>query len=115
MNDTQPVLDSRFKIDERVVLKLAHVELPARVLSIAFLAGKVLYTLAVYTGHLEPDMASQYGLTNSLGWDSDGAEYIRVPNIDSVFVIPTPDKVPVPITPILQNVTSRLQRIEKVK
>ena len=115
MNDTQPELDSRFKIDERVVLKLAHVELPARVLSIAFLAGKVLYTLAVYTGHLEPDMASQYGLTNSLGWDPDGAEYIRVPNIDSIFVVPTPDKVPVPITPILQNVTARLQRIEKVK
>ena len=47
---TQPtaaVFDSRFSIDEKVLLKLAHVELPARVLAVAFLAGKVLYTPAL--------------------------------------------------------------------
>lgn len=111
MNDTQPVLDSRFKIDERVVLKLAHVELPARVLSIAFLAGKALYTLAVYTGFIEEDLKNQYGLVNSIGWD-DGTEFIRVPDVDSVFVVPTPDKVPVPI---LQSVQARLQRVKHTK
>jgi hypothetical protein len=112
MNDTQPVFVSRFKIDERVVLKFAHVELPARVLSIAFLAGKVLYTLAVYTGFIEDDLKNQYGLVNSIGWDDDGTEFIRVPDVDSIFVVPTPDKVPVPI---LQSVQARLQRVKHTK
>jgi hypothetical protein len=112
---TQPtaaVFDSRFRIDEEVLLKLAHVELPARVLSTAFLAGKVLYTLAVYTGFIEEDLKNQYGLVNSIGWDEDGTEFIRVPDVDSVFVMPTPDKVPVPI---LQSVQARLQRVKHAK
>lgn len=112
---TQPtaaVFDSRFSIDEQVLLKLAHVELPARVLSTAFLAGKVLYTLAVYTGFIEEDLKNQYGLVNSIGWDEDGTEFIRVPDVDSVFVVPTPDKVPVPI---LQSVQARLQRAKTNK
>lgn len=101
------VFDSRFQIDQRVALVLAHVVLPARVLAVAFLAGKVLYTLAVYTGYLEPDLAEQYGLTNALGWDADGAEYIRVPNIDSIFVEDI-DPATKPATDVLTAVTARL-------
>lgn len=106
---TQPtaaVFDSRFSIDEQVLLKLAHVELPARVLAVAFLAGKVLYTLAVYTGFLASDLKDKYGLVNALGWEEDGTEYIRVPNIDSSFVEPhRPAPAPVPV---LMRVQARL-------
>jgi hypothetical protein len=37
---------------------------------------------------------------------------IRVPDVDSIFVVPTPDKVPVPI---LQSVQARLQRVKHTK
>ena len=85
-------LDSAHQINDRVELLLQDYHLPATVLAVSFLEGKVLYTLGVYTGHLIHDFANQYGLVNSIGWDEMGNEFIRVPNIDSILVV-APDQV----------------------
>lgn len=80
---------SRFGLGDDVWFQLKSVQVPARVLAITFLPGKVLYSLAVETG-FEPtiEYAGTYGQTNSVGWDDQGVEYIRVSNVDSVFVTP---------------------------
>lgn len=80
---------SFFGLGDDVWFQLKSIQVPARVLAITFLPGKVLYSLAVETG-FEPtiEYAGTYGLTNSIGWDDQGVEYIRVSNVDSVFVTP---------------------------
>lgn len=80
---------SFFGLGDDVWFQLKSVQVPARILAITFLPGKVLYSLAVETG-FEPTLeyAGTYGQTNSVGWDEQGTEYIRVSNVDSVFVKP---------------------------
>ena len=82
-------LASAHQLGDLVTWQLRAYSLTAIVLAVTFVEGKVLYTLGVYTGYLEPDFANQYGFINSLGWDEKGQEYIRIPNVDSIFVVPT--------------------------
>lgn len=84
-------LPSRFGLGKTVSVKLQGHELEGQIIGISFVAGKVMYTVAVYTGYVEPSVADQYGLVNSIGYDRNGREYLRIPNIDSCFV----DELPV--------------------
>lgn len=80
---------SRFDFDQLVHLVIQGSRVWARVLGMTFRPGKVMYTLAVYTGiKYSPDdpMSDRYGLLNSVGVDDKGREFIRVANVDSVFV-----------------------------
>lgn len=81
---------SLFGLGNDVLLEMKNIRLPAKVLAVTFIAGKVLYTLALYTGWEEPtalDLTNRYGLINNLGWDEEGREYTRIDNVDSTFVV----------------------------
>jgi hypothetical protein len=81
-------LPSQFALGETVAVELQKLQLEAQVIAVAFVEGKVLYTVAIYTGFTELELASQYGLTNSVGWDENGREFVRLQNIDSIFIKP---------------------------
>ncbi len=82
-------LPSAMGIGDAVVLKLQFAKLISRVLAVTFMNGKVLYTLAVYTGDTDgTELAGQYGQINTIGWDDDGRCYIRLPNVESTLVEP---------------------------
>lgn len=77
------------QIGDLVTWQLKAYSLTTIVLAVTFVEGKVLYTLGVYTGYLEPNFANTYGFMNSLGYDEKGQEYIHIPNVDSIFVVQT--------------------------
>lgn len=77
---------SAHALGDRVQLILQGHRLDAEVLGVAFMQGKVLYTLMVYTGNFYKDNCGQWGIMNTIGWDDRGREYIRIPNIDSTLV-----------------------------
>lgn len=80
---------SRFTLYAPVWFRLASGPIPASILAVTFMEGKVLYTLAVYTGFPSmPEQSDRYGQINSIGWDEQGNEYIRVNSVDSIFVEP---------------------------
>lgn len=82
-----PAIPSAHLLGEEVVVRLGALSIPANVIAITFVPGKVLYTLAVYTGNKDAlDYAGTYGLVNSIGWTEAGEEYIRLSNVDSTFV-----------------------------
>lgn len=81
-----PVFFAHFKLGDVVKVDIQG-GLYAKILGITFIPGKVLYSLACYTGHIEKDLANQYGHTNSVGWDDQGLEYVRMDNVDSIYVV----------------------------
>lgn len=104
-------MGSRFTFDDLVHLVIQGSRVWARVLGMSFVPGKVMYTLAVYTGtKYSPDdpMADRYGLVNSFGVDAKGREYIRVPNVDSVFVESIHPEENGPVAPLADAVVGQL-------
>lgn len=81
-----PIFFARFKLGDVVKVDIQG-GLFAKILGITFIPGKVLYCLACYTGQIEKELACQYGHTNSIGWDDQGLEYVRMDNVDSIYVV----------------------------
>ncbi len=81
-----PVFFAHFKLGDVVKVDIQG-GLFAKILGITFIPGKVLYCLACYTGPIMKEMAGQYGHTNSIGWDDQGLEYVRMDNVDSIYVV----------------------------
>lgn len=82
-------IPSRFPIGAPVDFMLQGLRLAAKILAVKFMTGKVLYHLAVYTGNTGDDSIEnrdKYGIVNAIGWDEEGKCYVRLDNIDSVFV-----------------------------
>jgi hypothetical protein len=78
---------STYSLGDTVQFVLAGKELYGNILAVAFMPGKVLYTIACFTGFKEPELSEQYGQVNSIGWDEQGFEYLRIPNVDSIYVV----------------------------
>lgn len=115
---------SRFPLYAPVWVKFLTGVLPAQILAVTFMTGKVLYTVAVYTGFPDSETyKDQYGLLNTVGWDENGREYVRVSNLDSTFVEPReipledmfalPEPLALPSFSAVQEV--RKQREKEVK
>ena len=82
-------LPSAFAIGDAVYLVLQDVKLTSRVLAVTFMTGKVLYHLAVYTGFKPiPEAQGMYGMINTIGWDEQGREYIRLDRVESSLIEP---------------------------
>ena len=106
------VLPSRFEIDQLVELRFNAHTMVALVLAVKFTGSKVLYDLGLYTGYTDQDAAGTHGLNNSLCWDENGQEMIRVLAVDSWFVHPHGDGVST-LLPVLENVdTQPLPEVE---
>lgn len=96
-------LPSRYEIDQLVELRLKAFTMVAIVLAVKFTGQKVLYDLGVYTGYMMQDQAGTHGLNNSLCYDENGQEMIRVLAVDSWFVHPHGDGVST-LLPVLDNI-----------
>lgn len=81
-----PVFFARFKLGDVVKVDLQG-GMFAKILALTFIPGKVLYNLACYTGHIDASMKGQFGEVNSLGWDDQGLEYVRMYNVDSIYIV----------------------------
>lgn len=80
------LLPSAHALGDQVQVSIGLTQVPATVLAVTFMPGKVLYTVAVYTGQTQDEFHDAYGLVNSIGYDADGREFIRIHNLDSTFV-----------------------------
>lgn len=83
---SENLLPSAHALGADVTVLIGLAKVPAVILAITFMPGKVLYTVAVYTGHTQTEFYDEYGLVNSIGYDRDGREFIRIHNLDSTFV-----------------------------
>ena len=79
-------MPSAHALGDQVQVTVGTAQVPATVLAVTFMPGKVLYTVAVYTGHTQDEFYDAYGMDNSIGYDGDGREFIRLLNLDSTFV-----------------------------
>ena len=78
---SDPVFFARFKLGDVVKVDLQG-GMFAKILALTFIPGKVLYNLACYTGHIDKSMKGQFGEVNSIGWDDQGLEYVRMYNVE---------------------------------
>ena len=83
---SENLLPSAHALGDQVQVTVGTAQVPATVLAVTFMPGKVLYTVAVYTGHTQDEFYDAYGMVNSIGYDGDGREFIRLHNLDSTFV-----------------------------